>query len=98
MSYLACTNCDWQQDHFWDETSNPIRDLLALEKELLQENLDELTASAQEKPALPRRVAIAVTMQQASSRVLTMQWKTQQHWEDAGRPDCPLCGADLHVR
>ena len=42
--YVECRNCFWCQDDFWTDKDNPIRDIIGIEKELLNfEKMRELT-------------------------------------------------------
>lgn len=100
MTRLRCTLCEWTQDHFWDQTlHNPIKNLLSLEKDLLEKDLDEIVKGDNEgkRPPLPRRTLIAMLMQKASSKVLSMKWRTYDEWKNDPHPYCPQCDAELEL-
>lgn len=98
MTRLRCSHCVWEQDHFWDDTLyNPIRQLLSLEKDLLERDLDEVVPGKGKSPALPRRTLFTMLMQRASSKVLSMKWRTYDEWKSDPHPYCPQCDGELEI-
>lgn len=98
MTRLRCPHCNWSQDHFWDATLyNPIRKLLELEQDLLEKNLDEIVSVKEIRSGLPRRTKIAMLMQKASSKVLSMKWRDYDEWKADPHPYCPQCDGELEI-
>lgn len=98
-SYLKCSHCDWRQDYFWGTINyNPIRHLMHLESSLLNQDLDAVVPPEEGSlSGLPRRVKIATLMQKASSKVLSMRWRTREEWQKDPHPYCPQCDSELEV-
>ena len=98
--YIACDECGWGQDDFYDEKSyNPALYLLEWNKYLFSENIDEpWTDDAgfiEERGNLSTREVIAQTFEKFAHNIRNMKWITYEQYEvdcQAGKAICPKCG------
>jgi hypothetical protein len=100
MANLHCHYCQWSQDDYWDESYNPIRRLLILERGLLTEDLDESIAGHFDASFLAEiphvrtwRDYFAWEIERSARIVRAMRFRTEkEHKRDGSWGPCPICG------